>query len=243
MFVEDLNIIPEPLRGQFEQVEIDGKKGYQDKDSLELKRHLHNKSEDSKKYLSQLKDVSDRLSSFEQQQAEAIKKAREDALAEARTKGDVQEIEKRYQEQMADLKQRSFEEGKAEAAKEFSLQRAQTEAKAAVSDIVAKLKPLDGADSALRIIVQSRQKIGEDGKVFYTNADGGASVLDAAGLIAELQQDAAVKRLIQGQQPTTGGGMANGGSGGGASVQTGKLGGTRQEREAALAQKFNLPIN
>lgn len=190
-----------------------------------------------------LNGLDSKLKTFEQQQADAIKKARDEALAEAESKADVKKIKEHYDELLKDVEKRTAERVRGEVTQEFSMQRAQSEAKAAVSDIVAKLKPLDGADSALRIIVQSRQKIGEDGKVFYTNADGGASVLDAAGLMAELQQDAAVKRLIQGQQPTTGGGMANGGSGGGASVQTGKLGGTRQEREAALAQKFNLPIN
>ena len=167
-----------------------------------------------------LNGLDTKLKSFEQQQTEAIKRARDEALEEARTKGDVKEIEKRYQEQMADLKQRSFEEGKAQASKEFSMQRAQAEASVAVADIVTKLRPLDGSESMLKLIVQSRQKIGEDGKVYYTNADGGASVLDAAGLMAELQNDAAVKRLIQGQQPTKGGGLANGGSGGGASGKT-----------------------
>lgn len=234
---EQYNQLPEFIRADYER---EGEKyvSVAEKKARALKDSLNNLDA---KYKTEVGSLNERLSNFEKQQAEAVEKARAEALAQAKNKGDIDAIEKRYQEQMEDIKRRTAEETRNELQKEWSMEKAKDKAAIDVADIAAKLRPLEGAEGALKLIIQSRQKIGEDGKVFYTNADGSASALDAAGLAAELQKDPAVKRLISGTTNTHGGGNANGSIGNGSAVTVGKMGGTRAEREAAIRQKFNLP--
>lgn len=216
MFVEKLEDLPEPLRDQFVESEFDGKKGFQHKDTVALSNALRNAKTEKQQLQTKVGEFEQRLTQFEQSKAAEIEAARQKALDEAKSKGDIAAIEQRYQEQMADLEKRTAERVRGEVMKEFQAEKAKSDAAVAVADIVTKLKPLTGCESTVKLIVQARQKTGEDGKVYYTNAEGGASVLDAAGLIAELQNDPAIKQLVQAQLPTNGGGGAKGGGLGGA---------------------------
>lgn len=231
MFVESLEEVPENWRDKFEEVEIDGKKGFQDKETTKAFNMAKNIKLEKQ-------TLQEKLNGFESSKAAEIEAAREQALEEAKTKGDVAAIEKQYQEQMADLERRTADKVKAEMEKDFNVRESKKNAEIDLVDIVSSLKPLDDTKAILKMAVEKRQTIDESGKIVYLNADGSASTLDKNGLIAELKQDAAIKRLIQADHNVSGGGNINGSNGGSASF--GNMGGNRQERAAAIKAKFNL---
>jgi len=216
MFLESLEEVPETWRSKFVEVEIDGKKGYQDEDSVKAFNLAKNLKAEKQDLQAKVGEFSERLTTFEKSQAAAIEKARADALEEAKSKGDVAAIEKQYKEQMADLERRTTERVRSEMEKEFSIKNVQQEAKIELKDIVAALNPHDDTRATLELIVAQRQRIDENGKKVYLNADGSASTLDKNGLVAELLEDAAIKRLIKPSHVVENGGLANGSSGGSA---------------------------
>lgn len=231
MFVESLEKVPEDWRDQFVEVEIDGKKGYQDKDSLALKQLAFNVKEENK-------TVKSRLSEFEKQQAEKLAEAERKALEKLKAEGKTDEI-------IADLERRH-----GETAKEFQSRidrltnSIKTEKRSAlVADLASELATDSGSKAFKRLVADRIDIDPETGKVTFLNDDGGASSLDLAGFKAELLKDDSFAPLLKAGVVTKGGGNAQGSTGQGGASSVGNLGGSRFEREAALAKKFKLPIN
>lgn len=231
MFVESLDKVPEDWRDQFVEVEVDGKKGYQDKDSLALKQLAFNVKEENKA-------VKGRLSEFEKQQAEKLAEAERKALEKLKAEGKTDEI-------VADLERRY-----GESAKEFQSRidrltsSIKTEKRSAlVADLAADLATESGSKAFKRLVADRIDVDPETGKVTFLNDDGGASSLDLAGFKAELLKDDSFAPLLKAGIVTKGGGNAQGSTGAGGASSVGNLGGSRSEREAALAKKYKLPIN
>ena len=211
MKLETLDELPESLHSQFEKVEEDGKVYYQDKDALELKSLAFNVKNENKSLKDKMSEYDTKFSEIEKQQAEKIEAAREQALEEARTKGDVKAIEERYKQQMADLEKRSREAGRNEALQEMTQKQAKQEA----AGIVDKISLTIGADSesaeAIADIIRNRVEVDpETGEKVFRDAKGGALSVDTEGFIAELKKEGKLKRLIKADIATTGGGLANG---------------------------------
>ena len=230
MFVDSLDKVPEEWREQFVEVELDGKKGYQDKDSLELKQLAFNVKEENKA-------VKGRLSEFERQQAEKLADAERKAFEKLKAEGKTDEI-------IADLERRN-----GETVKQFQdrIERLtnsiRTEKRSAlVADIAAEMATDSGSKAFKRLVADRIDVDPETGKVTFLNDDGGASSLDLAGFKAELLKDDSFAPLLKAGVVTKGGGNANGANGqGGASFGKGNFGGSRDERRAAIKQKFKLP--
>lgn len=206
MFVESLDKVPEDWRDQFVEVEIDGKKGYQDKDSLALKQLAFNVKEENK-------TVKSRLSEFEKQQAEKLAEAERKALEKLKAEGKTDEI-------IADLERRH-----GETAKEFQSRidrltnSIKTEKRSAlVADLASELATDSGSKAFKRLVADRIDIDPETGKVTFLNDDGGASSLDLAGFKAELLKDDSFAPLLKAGVVTKGGGNAQGSTGqGGAS--------------------------
>lgn len=219
MKLENLDELPESLHSQFEKVEEDGKVYYQDKDALELKSLAFNVKNENKSLKDKMSEYDNKFSEIEKQQAEKIEAAREQALEEARTKGDVKAIEERYKQQMADLEKRSREAGRNEAIQEMTQKQAKQEA----SGIVDKISLTLGVDAesaeAIGDIIRNRVEVDpETGDKIFRDTKGGALSVDTEGFIAELRKEGKLKRLIKADVTTSGGGLVNGsGNGGGAS--------------------------
>jgi len=231
MFVESLEKVPEDWRDQFVEVEVDGKKGYQDKDSLALKQLAFNVKEENK-------TVKSRLSEFEKQQAEKLAEAERKALeklkAEGKTDEIVADLERRHGESIKQFQERIDKMTGAIKAEKRS---------AVVADLASELATETGSKAFKRLVASRIDVDPETGKVTFLNDDGGASSLDLAGFKAELLKDDSFAPLLKGNVTTTGGGKANGSTGAGGASTVGNLGGTRDERVAALAKRFKLPTN
>ena len=213
---------------QFEQLPDFVKEDYQEVDGvykhagvLKMKGTLNDLDGKLKQTQSQYEELSGKLSDYEKDKQAAIEEARTKALEEARTKGDVDAIEKRYKEQMADLEKRVEQRTRESVEKEFSVKSARSKADADLAEIVAALRPVDD-DAALLIKdhLKFRQQVTEDGKIVYLNDDGSDTSLDKSGFLAEMRQNARLKRLIQGSLPSTSPGLPKGSKGGDGSAST-----------------------
>ena len=196
--------------------EVDGV--YKHAGMMKVKGTLNELDSKLKARDSEFSQLSEKLSSIEQQQAEKIEQARKDALEQAKSKGDIAAIEQRYQEQMQDLEKRTAERVRQEVQQEYTLKEVQNKAKLELNEIVHALKPKD--EFAKRLIedhLRTRQKV-EEGRIIYTNDDGSASTLDYKGLIGELQESPMFKPLSSYTPPASGGGLINGSKGGSAPV-------------------------
>ncbi|AIM40764.1 putative capsid scaffold protein [Idiomarinaceae phage Phi1M2-2] len=220
MFVEKLDDLPESLQDQFEPYELDGKKGFQHKDTIALANSLKNAKAEKAQTQTQLEEFKTKLEGFEQQQAKAIEDARAAALEEARSKGDVKAIEERYQQQMEDLRKRVEEETRATVTKEFTTKQAQQKANS-IADKIGLSTGIDAdAGEAIADLIRSRVEVDPDtGKEVYKDAKGGALSVDRDGFIAELKKERRFKFLMKGVPPSEGGGNANGSSSGGAATK------------------------
>jgi hypothetical protein len=168
---------------------------------------------------SSLDGLDSKLKAQSQAEAEKIEAARQAALEEARTKGDVKAIEERYQQQMADLEKRVAEKTREEVTKELTSKQAEQQASAQADKLGAMLGVDKESGEALADLIRHRVKVDpETGKRIYHDAKGSALSVDDNGFIEELKKEARFKRLIKADVPTTGGGNANGngGNGGGA---------------------------
>lgn len=221
MFVESLDSIPEELRDQFVKVEVDGKEGYRDKDSNDLRNHLFNVKNENK-------DVKSKLAEFETAKAAEIEAARQKALEEAKKSGDAEKIREQYQQQLDDANARM--ESLQTSINNKSIDAAITE--------LAEIATTEGK-AAFKTLVRTQIKVGDQGELIYLNGDGGATSLDTKGFIDELKKQDLFKPLIKAQNNVNGGGFANGSSNSGG-ASTGKLDGSKSERTKYFAEKFNL---
>ncbi len=217
MFFKNKEDIPESLVDQFVESEVDGVTGWQDKDSVELKKLAFNVKDENKKLKETNQDLSSKLTDYEKSQQEKIEQVRKEALEEARTKGDVKAIEERYQQQMADLEKRVREEAYNQARSEISKEQAEKDA-SSIADKIGLSLGIDEDDGyAIADLIRSRVKVDPDTqKEVYYDAKGGALSVDRDGFIAEIKKEARFKRLIKGVVTTNGGGGANGSGNGGA---------------------------
>lgn len=231
---EQFDQVPEFIKGDYEQVG----------EVFRLK--AEGKAEALKASLNALdgkyKGLEKTVADIESAKAAEIEAAKAEALEKARTKGDVAAIEKRYQEQMADLEKRSGETIKQYEDRMERLTGSMKESKrdAVVESLASKLNVFDKSRKVFDKLVRERIDYDpESGKVTYFDDQGGALSVDTAGFLAELEKDEGLFPLRQ--APQTKGGQANGNySGGGASPVKGSFGGSKEERKAAIANKFKL---
>lgn len=166
------------------------------------------------------KTVEQQVKEILESQEAKIEQAKRDALEQAKTKGDVNAVEKRYQEQMADLEKRSnqsLEELKAEL-DELRNTNKKSGRSALLADIASELNVFDDSRKAFSKLVQDRIDVDpKTGKATYLDEDGGATSLDKAGFISELEKDPAYNRMRQAKTNTGGNANGNSGNGGGAS--------------------------
>lgn len=217
MFVENLEDLPEGLRSQFVEVEIEGKKGFQDKDSAELRRHLFNVKDENKRIKDSKADIESKLNEFEANQEKKIQEARDKALEDAKSKGDVKAIEERYEQQMEDLKTRVAKETREATIKEMATERATEKAASISKQIGAQLGVDNYAGDVIAQIIANRVMVDPDTqKEIYHDDKGGALSVDKAGFVEELKKDPRLARLIKSDVPSNGGGNVNGSGQGGA---------------------------
>ena len=186
---------------------------------------------------SKLKETSGKLSEYEQKQAERQAEAERKALEKLKAEGKVDEI-------LADAERRIGETQKqfTERLERMSNQIKTEKRSALVSDLAAEMAT-DKGSKAFKALIASRIDVdAESGKVTFLNDDGSASSLDLAGFKAELLKDDSLSPLLKADVATFGGGNVKGSNGDGrTSFGKGNFGGSRAEREAAIAAKFKLP--
>lgn len=219
MFVEDLEQIPEGMRDQFVETEIDGKKGYQDKDSHELRQHLFNVKGENKTLKEAKAEQDAKLKEFQEQEEAKLKKAREEALAEAESAGDVKRIKEEYAQREKDLEARIREESRKEVEREFTEKQAKEKAVAIADKIGLSLgiEAEDGETIAELLKATGRVKIDPDtGAEQYYDDKGGALSVDRSGFIELLKKERRFIRLIGADVKTTNAGLVNGNGNGGA---------------------------
>lgn len=222
MFVESLESLPEELRGQFVETEIDGKKGYQDKDSHELRQHMLNIKGENKTLKEAKAEQEKALKEFQEAEQAKLAKAREDALAEAESAGDIKRIKEEFAQREADLRKTVKEEARREVEQEFTQKQAAERATSIADNIGATLgiEKEDGETIAEILKAKGRVKVDPDtGKEQYYDDKGGALSVDREGFIALLKQEKRFARLIKNGIVVEGGGNINGNGQGGA--QTG----------------------
>ena len=200
---EQFEQLPDFVKGDYEQ---DGDV-YKHAGFLKVKRTANELD-------AKLKETSGRLSEYEQKQSERQAEAERKALEKLKAEGKVDEI-------LADAERRI-----GETAKQFNeriermANQIKTEKRSAVVSDLAELAT-DKGRAAFKKLIASRIDVdAETGKVTYLNDDGSASSLDLAGFKAELLKDDSLSPLLKGDVVTTGGGNAQGSTGGSASVKT-----------------------
>ena len=219
MFVEKLDDLPESLQDQFVESEFEGKKGYQHKDTIALKNALTNAKAEKDELRNKYTDVETRLTEFEKSKADEIEAAKTKALESARSTKDVDAIEQRYQEQIADLEKRS-----SETVNEYKerLEKVNSTVKnSSIDAIVNDLASMatDKGRNAFKQLIKSRIDYdSENGKYIFLDESGGATSLDTNGFKAEIAKDSFFDSLLASETAMQGGGNANGGNGGGASI-------------------------
>lgn len=214
---------------QFEQLPEFAQSDYVEKDgsyvpSAEVELEQTNGKVSSLK--SSLDNLDAKLKDYEKNEAEKIAQAREEALEEARSKGDVKAVEERYQQQMKDLEKRVEQQTRDTVTKEFTEKQAKEKA-GSISDKIGLSIGVDAdAGSAISDLIRSRVEIDpQTGKEIYKDAKGSALSVDREGFIEELKKEPRMKYLIKATVATSGGGNANGSNRGGAAVKQA----TRQE--------------
>lgn len=199
------------------------------------------------KLKSSLDGLDAKLKDFEKNEQSKIEAARTQALEEAKSKGDVKAVEERYQQQMADLEKRVREEAKGEALNEFKTQQATEKASALAEKIGLTLGVDTDAAENITDLIRGRIKIDpQTGKKIFHDAKGSALSVDEAGFMKELAKEKRFARLVKPEVVVQGGGMANGNTGGSASVGTNnaaaeaarKKGDTRGYLDAMLKQQL-----
>ena len=224
---EEYEGLPEKARGAFTQ---EGDLFVPAKDA-KLKQTLN---ELDSKY----KEASSKLSEYEQKQAERQAEAERKALEKLKSEGKVDEI-------LADAERRI-----GETQKQFQerIDKMVAAAKTGKRDeIVSDLSSFatdKGKAAFKRLIAGLIDYDPETGKEIYFNEDGSAS---SAKNRTEFMQEVVQKSetfepLIRDLNLVTqGGGNAKGSNGDGrTSFAQGNMGGTREEREAAIAKRFKL---
>lgn len=161
------------------------------------------------------KDIEARMTASDQSKAAEIEAAKQKALDEARSKGDVKAIEERYQQQMADLEKRVAERTRDEVTKELSQKQASTKAAGIAETIAAATGKSAAATKALNKLLADRVKVDpETGKEYFLDDNGGALSVNRAEFEKLLVNE--FPDLVKANIVTNGAGGFNGSNGGGA---------------------------
>ena len=188
------------------------------------------------KLKSSLDGMDAKLKDFERKESEKMAEAERAALEKLKKEGKLDEI-------LADADRRMNESQKQfqERIERMSNQIKTEKRSAIVADLAAEVATEKGSAAFKRLVSSMIDVDTESGKVTFLNADGSASALDLKGFKAELEKDEVFAPLMKANVATQGGGLANGSNqSGSASFGKGNLGGSRSEREAAIAAKFKL---
>lgn len=215
MFVENLEDVPESLRDQFVESELDGKKGYQDKDSFELKKHLFNVKEENKQIKESKSSIESQLNQFKEQESEKIEAAKRQVLEDAKKDGKSNEALELLQQELDDMRQRNdetksqYEKRIEDMTNSISVEKNNSFA----TDIVSEIGNVKGSKYLKKIILERVHYDPETGKRTILDENGGATSLDKAGFIAELKKDEDIHPLLKADIVTNGGGLVNGSNG------------------------------
>lgn len=215
MFIENLDELPENLRGDFVESEFEGKKGFQHKSTIAMLNAMKHAKDEKATYKSQLDEMNERLSAFEQAKADEIEAARAEALEKAKAAGDTSVLE----QQMADLEKRKNDELEALKAQMEEMQNGiKTEKKNAfLSEFVSEMS-VKGGEKALKMLLSNMVDVDPaTGKRIYLDENGSATSLDDNGFKAEIEKNPVFAPLLKSRIVTQGGGNVNG-SGSGASM-------------------------
>ena len=172
------------------------------------------------------------------QKAKEEAEERERLAAEAAAKnGDVEALRKSYETKLAQREQELTEQlgARDKWLDEMTVSRAATE-------LAAELD-FNGSGKLLMPLITPRLKRDTvDGKPVVTvlDKDGRPSAMTLADLKKEFMSDASLAPFIRGSSATGGGAQGSKSSKGGGAAK-GNMGGTKQERQAAIAERFNLP--
>lgn len=203
---EQYEQLPEFARGDY--TEVDGV--YKHAGMLKVKQTANALDAELKQVKSSNAELSERMTTFEQEQAKKIEQATAEALANAETSKDVEEIKRIHNEKMKDLEARTKEQTRAEVLAEISQNQAIEKANTTASRLAKELAKDEDAQESLLTLFEKVIKPGENGEVTFFNSDGTASSLDENGFKAEALKDKRYKWLVKAEPPTKGGGMANG---------------------------------
>ena len=209
---EEFNQLPERLKDQYEKSD----EGYQSIDSIKLAKVKSTADDLDKKYQKVAKDFEELNGKFtqaEQAKADEIKRARDEALEEATTKGESEKIKEIYEQKMADLKQRSYELGRQEAAQEFKSQSLQKDAESMRAKLAAELAVDSDSQVALEMLLGNMIKPSEDGVTFFDAQGGALSINDINVYKADvLKKSPMFKHLIKADHTVEGAGNVSGGA-------------------------------
>lgn len=220
MFIETLDSYPDELKADFVPTEMDGKKGFMHKTDTALVNSLKNAKTEREAFKLQLDEVSTKLNGFEESKKSEIEAARNEAMENARSKGDVKAIEERYQQQMADAEKRASETNQQYQERIDKLTgNLKSKTKTAVISDIAKELSTDVGYNLFKKVLADRIDVDvETGKEIYLNEDGSASSLDKKGFMDELLKDDSFKPLLKSGVVTQGGGNVSGSGEGSAST-------------------------
>lgn len=214
---EQYEQLPDFLKEDYKEV---GENEYKHAGLIKVKSTADELNGQLEKERKERESLANRLSEFEKGQEERIEAARKEALEQARSKGDVEAIEKRYQEQMADLEKRVREEERNNVLSEVKQERAKEKATSIASQIASQEAADNDSARALEMLIASRIQYDPDsGKEIFLDDAGSATSLDRKGFIAELAKTPMYKRLLKSGVVTQGGGNANGSGSGSASTK------------------------
>jgi hypothetical protein len=179
-----------------------------------------------------------RLREIETSKADDIRKARDEALQEALSKGQTDEVMKRYEEQMEDLKARA---GESENQYKQRIDALETGIKSSkrseyLGELRAKLDIFPESAKLFDRVVGSMIEINaETGKRTFLSDDGSATSLDDAGFMSQIESDPAFSHLRK-AKPTGEGGFANGSNSSGGATDS-------KTNQAALDAKKSGDLN
>lgn len=214
--------LPEFLSGDYEKVSTDDGEVYRHVGEIKTAKLKGSLDELDKKYKNETKELSERLTRFEQEQQQKIEDAKAEALENAKNKGDREEIERIYEEKMADLEKRVAERTRGEVMKEISEERAAEKAKSIAAQIATEHAVDADSRETLQELLERRVKVDpETGKEVFHGDDGSALSLDKAGFVEQvIKKSARYARLIKSgvvtNSPAGVKGPGNGGAGSGA---------------------------
>ena len=200
--VASLDVIPEGFRGDYIEVEKDGKKLFQHKDFVTVIGAMKRKGEERDALATELKGFKSQESV---KQAEAEKKALEKLKAEGKIDEILADSEKRHGETIKQFEERL---AKRDA---ITIKKARD----AVVNELSALATEAGAKAFKKLISERVEYDPENDKYSFKDEDGGATSLDLEGFKTDVMKSQTYSTMIK-AQTSSGGHGANVKTGGGA---------------------------